>query len=98
MDREMLTFTSTWSDEPTWAEEEQYTLAEKLVFTKFRREDFPLREICMGKFMWFSQTHGVTEVLCRSTIDGETGTNTQPITMVTNEVTTYEEETVGMSD
>ena len=49
--KEMLTFISTWSDEPTGAEEEQEgTLVVKLVITISRREDLPLTEIWVGKF------------------------------------------------
>ncbi len=49
MAREMSTLTSTWSEEPIGAEEEQQTLAGKFVITKSRREDAPLAEIRVGK-------------------------------------------------
>ena len=51
-----------------------------------------------GKIHGLSQSHGVTEVLCRSSMAVERGTNTQPVGMVTILLTTYEEERVGMSD
>ena len=38
------------------------------------------------------QSHRVIEVLCWSAMAGERGTNTQPICMVTIEITTYERE------
>ena len=45
----MSTLTSTWSDEPIGAEEEQHILTWKLVKIKSRRDGVPLVEIRVGK-------------------------------------------------
>ena len=76
------------------AEDEQDTLAGKLVIIKCRREDLPLGEIRVGKF-----TYRVSPMVSQKSFAeaGERGTQTQPICMVTTEITTNEEERVGMS-
>ena len=72
-------------------------MAKKLVITKSRREDFTIGRNPGGKIHRLRQTHGVTEVLCRSAMAGERGTNTKTICMVTIEITTFGQERVGMS-
>ena len=86
-----MTLTSTCSNQPIGADEEQETLAGKVVIAKSRREDVVGRNLG-SKVHRLSQAHGIREVLCYSAMVCERGTNTQPI-----EITRYEEERVEMS-
>ena len=64
---------------------------------QIQKEIFAIGRNPGGKVHRSSQSHGVTDILCRSTMAVERGTNTQPIGMVTIEITRYEEERVEMS-
>ena len=49
--------TRKWSEEPREAEEEHERFDGKLVITRSRREDEPVVEICIGKFVdWVKPT------------------------------------------
>ena len=95
--REMLNFTSTWSDEPIGVEEEQETSVGKFVMNKSKLGGFAIgRNLCQNVHR-LSQSHGVTEIVYWSAKAGERGTTTQPCCVVTIEIATYGEKRVGMS-
>ena len=91
----MSTLISTWSDEPIGAEEEQQILAGKLVKTKSKRSGVPLTEISVGKLTDCVSPNESQKSFAEVSRQVR-GAYTQPTGMMTIEVTTYENERVGM--
>ena len=89
--REMLSFTSTWS----MSDLEQTTSRRHFwenLSSPSSEGRFAIWRNLGGKFHRLRQSYGVIQVLCRSAMAGKRGINTQPISMVTFEITTFEEE------
>ena len=75
---------------PNWIRGKTRNICREVCHHQVQKRGFAIGRNPGKKVHRSSQSHGVTEVLCWSAMAGEKGTNTEPICMVTIEITTYE--------